>query len=133
MGRARRRAIVRATSRATLLRTLSTLAPSSVSTTPDSARLNRILPHWTRRALHRAAVSTIPSMRHLDMAVRLRHMASLGFQLHAIVDVGAAEGTWSRLAAAIWPHAHVIAFEPNRRNEPRLQEARRELLTSPTT
>ena len=66
-------------------------------------------------------------MRHLDMGKRLEHMDDLGFQPQTIVDVGAAEGTWSRMAAAIWPNAHVIGFEPNRANEAKLERARREL------
>jgi FkbM family methyltransferase len=66
-------------------------------------------------------------MRHLDMPTRLRHMASLGFRPETIVDVGAADGAWSRLAAAVWPDAQVFAFEPNRRNERKLEEAQREL------
>jgi len=77
--------------------------------------------------LRRAALSTIPSMRHLDMGKRLEHMAGLGFQPQTIVDVGAAEGTWSRMAAGIWPNARLIGFEPNRTNEAKLERTRREL------
>ena len=66
-------------------------------------------------------------MRHLDMGKRLEHIAGLGFQPQTIVDVGAAEGTWSRMAAGIWPNAQLIGFEPNRRNEPKLEQTRREL------
>ncbi len=61
------------------------------------------------------------------MGKRLEHMAGLGFQPQTIVDVGAAEGTWSRMAAAIWPDAHVIGFEPNRTNEAKLERTRRDL------
>jgi FkbM family methyltransferase len=77
--------------------------------------------------LRRAALSTIPSMRHLDMGKRLEHMAGLGFQPETIVDVGAAEGTWSRMAARIWPNAHLIGFEPNPTNEAKLERTRRQL------
>lgn len=66
-------------------------------------------------------------MRHLDMGKRLEHMANLGFQPRTVVDVGAAEGTWSRMAARLWPNASLIGFEPNRRNEAELERARREL------
>jgi FkbM family methyltransferase len=77
--------------------------------------------------LRRAALSTIPSMRHLDMGKRLEHMAGLGFQPQTIVDVGAAEGAWSRMAAGIWPNARLIGFEPNQANEAKLERTRREL------
>ena len=66
-------------------------------------------------------------MRHLDMGKRLQHMARLGFQPQTIVDVGAASGAWSRMAAAIWPNAHLVGFEGNRTNEPHLERTRRDL------
>jgi FkbM family methyltransferase len=66
-------------------------------------------------------------MRHLDMGKRLEHMARLGFRPQAILDVGAARGEWSRMAARIWPHAQLIGFEPNRSNEGELERTRREL------
>jgi FkbM family methyltransferase len=89
--------------------------------------LNRILPLAVRTRLRRIAVRTIPSMRHLDMPMRLRHMARLGFQPRTIIDVGAADGEWSRIAAAVWPRAALIGFEPNRRNAPALEQAKRDL------
>ena len=61
------------------------------------------------------------------MRKRLEHMAGLGFQPQTIVDVGAAEGTWSRMAAGIWPNAQVVGFEPNRTNAARLERTRHDL------
>jgi FkbM family methyltransferase len=54
-------------------------------------------------------------------------MASLGFRPKTIVDAGAAGGGWSRMAAEIWPRAQIVAFEPNRRNEPALERLRTDL------
>jgi FkbM family methyltransferase len=73
------------------------------------------------------AVASVPSMRHLDMRKRLEHMAALGFRPGSIVDVGAARGAWSRMAARIWPDAHIVGFEPNRSNEENLERTRHEL------
>ncbi len=89
--------------------------------------LNRILPSGVRTLLRKVALLLIPSMRHLDMRLRLRHMARLGFSPRTIVDVGAAYGEWSRMAAAIWPQARIVGFEPNESNRAKLEEMRQEL------
>lgn len=89
--------------------------------------LNRILPLSLRRFLRGVALRVVPSMRHLDMHMRLRHMAKIGFAPGVIVDVGASDGTWSRMAAAIWPRARIVAFEPRESKRAELETARREL------
>lgn len=89
--------------------------------------LNVILPMRLRTLLRRAALSAIPSMRHLDMPRRLRHLKSLGFEPRVILDVGAASGDWARLAASIWPGAVVFGFEPNLSEHENLERAKREL------
>ena len=89
--------------------------------------LNRILPLSLRMVLRGVALRVVPSMRHLDMNMRLRHMAAVGFSPRVIVDVGAAEGKWSRMAAAIWPTARIVAFEPRESKRAQLETARREL------
>ena len=89
--------------------------------------LNRILPLSLRRVLREVALRFVPSMRHLDMRMRLRHMAALGFSPRTIIDVGAADGEWSRMAAAIWPHARIVAFEPRESKRPQLEGTRRDL------
>lgn len=89
--------------------------------------LNRILPLSLRMVLRAIALHVVPSMRHLDMNMRLRHMASIGFSPRVIVDVGAAEGKWSRMAASIWPEARIVAFEPRETKRAQLEAARREL------
>jgi FkbM family methyltransferase len=85
--------------------------------------LNRLLPTRLRSALKRLALRSIPSTRHLDMPTRLRHMARLGFAPSVVFDVGAASGEWSRMAARIWPAAHLFGFEPNSADEPALRRA----------
>jgi len=89
--------------------------------------LNRMLPLVLRRSLRAVALRVIPSMRHLDMPMRLRHLAKVGFSPRVIVDVGAADGTWSRMAAAIWPHARIVAFEPRESKRAQLERTRRDL------
>ena len=89
--------------------------------------LNRILPARLRTQLRSVALCTIPTMRHLDMERRLRHMRSLGFEPKSILDVGAATGEWSRMVAKIWPGARILGIEPNQRNAARLKEVRTQL------
>jgi FkbM family methyltransferase len=89
--------------------------------------LNRILPAVLRSKLRRFALSAIPSMRHLDMPRRLRNLRSIGLDPATIVDVGAAQGHWARLAAQIWPQAAIFGVEPNETNLPMLEQTVREL------
>jgi FkbM family methyltransferase len=89
--------------------------------------LNRLLPMSLRKVLRRAALATIPSMRHLDMPRRMKHLRKIGFIPKTIVDVGAAQGHWARLAASIWPEAKIYGFEPNISNEPMLRQTKQEL------
>ena len=77
--------------------------------------LNAVLPMGLRTRLRRAALSAIPSMRHLDMPMRLRALRQSGFEPGVIHDIGAARGEWARLAASVWPHAAIVGFEPNAR------------------
>jgi FkbM family methyltransferase len=89
--------------------------------------LNRVLPLGVRRLLREVALRIIPSMRHLDTPRRLRHLASLGFAPRTIFDVGAAEGEWSRMAAAIWPGADLVGFEGRASSAPALEATQRAL------
>lgn len=91
--------------------------------------LNSVLPMGLRVGLRNAARPFIPSLRHLDMPVRLRHVASLGFQPKVIYDIGAATGEWSRMAHGIWPNAKIVGFEPNARERPHLEATKRDIPT----
>lgn len=89
--------------------------------------LNTVLPMSTRTRLRKAALSTIPSMRHLDMEARLKHLAALGFAPAVIHDIGAASGDWSTMVASIWPAAKLVGFEPNQRERANLDATKARL------
>ncbi|MCC6526554.1 MAG: FkbM family methyltransferase [Polyangiaceae bacterium] len=91
------------------------------------ALLNRVLPRPVREVLRRRALQVIPSMRHLDMPTRLAHARDLGLSPAVIFDVGAASGEWARMAAAVWPQASIIGFEPNVSCVPDLERTRTRL------
>jgi FkbM family methyltransferase len=44
----------------------------------------------------------------------LQNMANAGFCPRTIVDVGAYQGEWSKMAKSVWPDAHLIMVEPNK-------------------
>ena len=88
---------------------------------------NRLLPMSFRVAGRRAALATIPSMRHLDMSSRLAKLAALDFRPANILDVGAANGEWARGAHTIWPAARIVGVEPNAREVPALERTRAEV------
>jgi FkbM family methyltransferase len=48
-----------------------------------------------------------------NMEMGLSALARRGIQPANIIDVGAFEGDWSRMARSIWPASKVIMFEPN--------------------
>lgn len=75
--------------------------------------MNRVLPATLRQGLRDMATAFIPTMRHLDMWVRLQHLAELGVKFDVIYDIGAAQGAWAQRASKIWPNARIIGFEPN--------------------
>ncbi|MDX2132110.1 MAG: FkbM family methyltransferase [Planctomycetota bacterium] len=89
--------------------------------------LNAALPMGVRKGLKESAKAFIPTLRHLDMPVRLRHLASRGFAPGVIYDVGAATGEWSRMAHEIWPQARIVGFEPNAREVPHLDATKRDV------
>lgn len=86
------------------------------------AAMNRVLPAAVRQGLRDVASAFIPTMRHLDMWVRLRHLATLGLNPEVIYDIGAARGEWARRASTIWPNARIVGFEPNESRVPDLEE-----------
>jgi len=55
-----------------------------------------------------------------NMELGLRAMAANGFAPRSIVDVGAFEGDWSRLAKRVWPAASLRMVEPNLEKQARL-------------
>jgi FkbM family methyltransferase len=91
------------------------------------AALNRLLPSSVRNVLRASALRAIPSMRHLDMRLRLAHARDLGLAPAVIFDVGAATGEWTRMAAALWPTATIYGFEPNASCVPPLERLCRQV------
>jgi FkbM family methyltransferase len=87
--------------------------------------LNRLLPMKLRTFLRTAAGEAIPSLRHLDMPKRLRHMRSLGFTPTQIFDGGAARGEWSAMAAELWPAADILGVDPRPANREPLEALKR--------
>lgn len=55
-----------------------------------------------------------------SMKFGLSAMAKRGFCPRTIVDVGAFEGDWSRLAREIWPQSRILMFEPNVQKQARV-------------
>lgn len=62
-----------------------------------------------------------------DMEFGLRAVAKRGLAPKTIIDVGAFEGNWSRMARAIWPESHIIMFEPNRSKKESMDKAAQQL------
>lgn len=48
-----------------------------------------------------------------NMEMGLAALATRGLQPKTIIDVGAFEGDWSRMARSIWPQSQITMFEPN--------------------
>lgn len=57
-----------------------------------------------------------------DMELGLRHLASRGLQPRRIVDIGAFEGEWTRMARDLWPDAQISMVEANPSKEPILKK-----------
>lgn len=62
-----------------------------------------------------------------NMQLGLVAMASHGFSPKTIIDVGAYEGNWSRMAMKIWPSPRLIMVEPNVEKKSRLTQLAQEL------
>ena len=88
--------------------------------------LNRLLPHAIKSRLRDGMSPLIPSLRHLDMAGRLRNLRAMGFEPDSILDVGAASGDWVRMAAGIWPEAKLFGIEPNEAERENLDATQRD-------
>lgn len=89
--------------------------------------LNRLLPFGIRNVGRDLAVSFIPSMRHLDMPTRLRHLKTVGVNPNCVLDIGAASGDWARMVNGIWPGVTIFGFEPNAREVPALDKTKADL------
>src|SRR5258708_5609961 len=84
--------------------------------------LNAVLPEFIRNSLLHLSYNLAPleferfAHAHCigpSMNFRLRSVANRGFAPKCIVDVGAYEGAWSKMAKSIWPESSLFMFEPN--------------------
>lgn len=57
----------------------------------------------------------------------LRSLAERGYRPNVIYDVGAADGAWTRLAAAVWPDARFVCFEPLEERDEALKQLAAEM------
>lgn len=57
----------------------------------------------------------------------LRGLAERGYTPEVIYDVGAAEGTWTRMAAGIWPQAKFVCIEPLEERDAALKQLEADL------
>ncbi|MBS0188715.1 MAG: FkbM family methyltransferase, partial [Planctomycetes bacterium] len=94
---------------------------------PAHKILNKVIPQSGKEALRGAALQLIPTMRHLDMPTRLRHLTSRGFNPKVIFDIGAARGEWARMAHEIFPQSRIVSFEPNAREKDSLERCKAEI------
>jgi FkbM family methyltransferase len=86
--------------------------------------------NWLKRRLMGALADLVPRslkdrlIRHYsipDVDWSLRNTRSNGFSPDTIIDVGAYEGEWTRMAHRIYPDAEILAVEPLREKEEQLQ------------
>jgi FkbM family methyltransferase len=89
--------------------------------------LNRLLPMRLRTWSREFAKRLIPSMRHLDMPMRMENLRSVGFDPKVVYDIGCASGEWAQMAAKLWPAAQIYGFEPNQTERENLEAVKRQL------
>jgi FkbM family methyltransferase len=65
-----------------------------------------------------------PSMEHGLAAMAKR------FSLKTVIDVGAYEGDWSRMARRVWPDSRILMVEPNLAKQDRLAAVARDINAS---
>jgi FkbM family methyltransferase len=91
--------------------------------------LSRILPLRIKNSLFHLAYHLAPEESEKfaynysfapNMRLGLTAMADRGFSPRTIIDVGAFEGSWSKLAMHIWPSSKLFMIEPNWENKGRL-------------
>ncbi len=63
----------------------------------------------------------------ISMEASLANLRRNGFDPPAIIDVGAFQGDWSRMARRIYPHAAICMLDANPEKEPLLSAAIREI------
>jgi FkbM family methyltransferase len=69
--------------------------------------------------------SVITADSQSSMAEGLKRMKTLGISPATIIDIGAAQGTWTEKALAYWPASNYILVEPLMEQQATLQELKR--------
>jgi len=91
--------------------------------------LNVILPRWLKNSLfhvsfHLAGAEFDRFAYHYgfapNMELGLAAFAKRGLVPKTVIDVGAFEGDWSKMARNIWPDSHLLMFEANIQKQDRL-------------
>jgi FkbM family methyltransferase len=62
-----------------------------------------------------------------NMELGLAAVARRGIQPAVVIDVGAFEGDWSRMARQIWPSSKILMFEPNSQKKADVDRAAKEI------
>ena len=98
--------------------------------------LGRLLPNRVKNSLFHLSLHLAPEAFERfahdyafapHMKFGLMALAKRGFAPRSIVDIGAFEGSWSRLAKQIWPESKLYMIEPNRNKKGQLDTIAREL------
>jgi hypothetical protein len=96
--------------------------------------LDKTLPERLKRSLFHLSFHLAPSefdrfaydVNHApSMELGLAAVAKRGMTPKTIIDVGAFEGDWSRMARATWPSSRIYMVEPNRSKQDKLAGAAR--------
>ena len=85
--------------------------------------LRTVLPRRIKKSIVHLAYHLAPSefewFAHTycigpSMVAGLRSLSARGFSPRTIVDIGAYEGGWSKMAKETWPECGILMFEPNK-------------------
>jgi FkbM family methyltransferase len=98
--------------------------------------LGRILPDQIKNSLFHLSFHLAPGEFEKfahdygfapHMKLGLAAMAKRGFEPKSIIDVGAFEGNWSKIARQIWPDGRLYMIEPNLKKRAQLDRIAKEL------
>ncbi|MEM9148038.1 MAG: FkbM family methyltransferase [Pseudomonadota bacterium] len=103
----------------TAIRLLRSVLPG-----PVRRMLPRLAAHLDREAFEAAAFRYLKAP---SMGLGLAGLRDRGLRPATILDIGAFQGDWSRMAAGIWPDAEITMVEGNREKEPALSAVAKEL------
>jgi FkbM family methyltransferase len=96
--------------KSTVIGILKNLLPRRIRNALFHLAFNIAHPEFEKFAFHYA---NAPNMKY-----GLQAICDRGFSPKSIVDVGAFEGEWSKIARSIWPNARLEMVEPNEKQYP---------------